>query len=162
MTCVILFFFLRDRYWSKGCALLSCLLGLTWILGVFVVNQDTIFMAYLFNIFNTLQVRIKVFLKLINNAPPTCFSIFWIRYFLDNLIKIREQTRFNLRSCKELLLEPSMVKTKKTLGDKSFQVAAPGLWNKLPSEIRAIRSYADHFKRAIKTYLFKKAFVCYS
>ena len=69
--------------------------------------------------------------------------------------------RFNLRSCKELLLERSRVKTKKTLGDKSFQVAAPGLWNKLPSEIRAIRSY-DHFKRAIKTYLFKKAFACYS
>jgi len=45
----------KIRYWSKGCALLSCLLGLTWIVGVFVVNQDTIFMAYLFNIFNTLQ-----------------------------------------------------------------------------------------------------------
>ena len=69
--------------------------------------------------------------------------------YICNLIKIREQTRFNLRSCKELLLEPSRVKTKKTLGDKSFQAAAPGLWNKLPSEIRAIRSY-DHFKRAIK------------
>ena len=81
--------------------------------------------------------------------------------YICNLIKIREQTRFNLRSCKELLLESSRVKTKKTLGDISFQVAAPGLWNKLPSEIRAIRSY-DHFKRAIKTYLFKKAFACYS
>lgn len=45
----------KIRYWSKGCALLSCLLGLTWIVGVFVVNEDTIFMAYLFNIFNTLQ-----------------------------------------------------------------------------------------------------------
>ncbi|XP_078354719.1 adhesion G protein-coupled receptor L4-like isoform X2 [Oculina patagonica] len=45
----------KIRYWAKGCALLSCLLGLTWILGVFVVNQETIFMAYLFNIFNTLQ-----------------------------------------------------------------------------------------------------------
>lgn len=45
----------KIRYWSKGCALLSCLLGLTWVVGVFVVNEDTIFMAYLFNIFNTLQ-----------------------------------------------------------------------------------------------------------
>jgi len=51
-----IFFF--NRYWSKGCALLSCLLGLTWIVGVFVVNEDTIFMAYLFNIFNTLQVGV--------------------------------------------------------------------------------------------------------
>lgn len=55
-TKIALTIVLRNRYWSKGCALLSCLLGLTWILGVFVVNQDTIFMAYLFNIFNTLQV----------------------------------------------------------------------------------------------------------
>ncbi|KAM7433239.1 the G-protein coupled receptor 2 [Porites harrisoni] len=47
--------FEKIRYWSKGCALLSCLLGLTWIVGVFVVNEDTMFMAYLFNIFNTLQ-----------------------------------------------------------------------------------------------------------
>ncbi|RMX40087.1 hypothetical protein pdam_00002301 [Pocillopora damicornis] len=54
-TKIALTIVLRNRYWSKGCALLSCLLGLTWILGVFVVNQDTIFMAYLFNIFNTLQ-----------------------------------------------------------------------------------------------------------
>ena len=69
--------------------------------------------------------------------------------------------RFPLMISGVPLLEPSRVKTKKTLGDKSFQVAAPGLWNKLPSEIRAIRSY-DHFKRAIKTYLFKKAFACYS
>ena len=67
---------------------------------------------------------------------------------------------FNLRSCKELLLEPLMVKTKNTLGDRLFQVAAPGLWNGLPSEIRAIRSY-NLFKGAVKTYLFKKAFACY-
>ncbi|XP_078354387.1 uncharacterized protein LOC144638992, partial [Oculina patagonica] len=80
--------------------------------------------------------------------------------YICNLIKIRDQTRFNLRSCKELLLQPSRAKTKKTLGDKSFQVAAPGLWNKLPSDIRSIKSY-DLFKRTIKTYLFKKAFACY-
>ena len=50
--------------------------------------------------------------------------------YICNLIKIREQTRFNLRPRKELLLEPSKVKTKKTLGDKSSHVAAPRLWNK--------------------------------
>ena len=46
---------------------------------------------------------------------------------------------------------------KKTLEDKSFQVAATRLWNTLPSEIRAIRGY-DLFKGAINTYLFKKVF----
>ena len=40
-------------------------------------------------------------------------------------MKIKERTRYDLRSSKELLLEPPLVKTKKILGDKSFQVAAP-------------------------------------
>ena len=70
--------------------------------------------------------------------------------YICNLITIKERTRYNLRSSKELLLEPPLVKTKKTLGDKSFQVAAPRLWNKLPSGIRAIRGY-DLFKGEINT-----------
>ena len=45
--------------------------------------------------------------------------------YICNLIKIKEQTRYNLRSSKELLLEPPLVRTKKTLRDKSFEVAAP-------------------------------------
>ena len=79
--------------------------------------------------------------------------------FICNFIKINEQTRNNLRSCNELLLEPpsAWVKNKKTLEDKSFQVAATRLWNTLPSEIRAIRGY-NLFKGAIKRYLFKKVF----
>ena len=80
-------------------------------------------------------------------------------FFICNFIKGNEWTRYNLRSCKELLLEPpsAWVKNRKTLEVKPFQVAAPRLWKTLPSEIRAIRGY-DLFKRAIKTYLFKKAF----
>ena len=66
----------------------------------------------------------------------------------------KERTRYNSRSCNKLLSETPLVKTKKTLGDKSFQVATPSLWNTLLSEIRAIRGY-DLFKGAIKTYLFK-------
>ena len=36
--------------------LLTCILGLTWLFGVFYINQDSLFMAYCFTIFNTLQV----------------------------------------------------------------------------------------------------------
>ena len=36
-------------------------------------------------------------------------------FYICNLIKIKERTRYNLRSSKELLLEPPLVKTKKTL-----------------------------------------------
>lgn len=45
----------RIRRWSKACMLLTCILGLTWLFGVFYINQDSIFMAYCFTIFNTLQ-----------------------------------------------------------------------------------------------------------
>jgi len=40
-------------------------------------------------------------------------------------MKIKEWTRYDLRSRKELLLEPPLVMTKKTLVDKSVQVAVP-------------------------------------
>ena len=47
--------------------------------------------------------------------------------YICNLIQIKKRTRYNLRSSKELLLEPPFVKAKKTVRDKSksFQVAAP-------------------------------------
>jgi len=35
---------------------LTCLLGTTWLLGLFFVGKATVVMAYLFNIFNVLQV----------------------------------------------------------------------------------------------------------
>ena len=60
---------------------------------------------------------------------------------------------------KELLLDPPMVKTKKSFAEKSFHKAAPRLWNTLSSGIRAIRGY-DLFNGAIKMYLLEKAFAC--
>ena len=39
----------------------------------------------------------------------------------------KERTRYNLRSRNKLLSETPLVKTKKTLGDRSFQVVAPQL-----------------------------------
>ena len=44
-----------------------------------------------------------------------------------------------------------------TLGDRSFQVAAPVLWNVLPREIRSITDLGI-FKRHLKTRLFREAF----
>ena len=51
------YFFYFFRRWSKACMLLTCILGLTWLFGVFYINQDSLFMAYCFTIFNTLQVN---------------------------------------------------------------------------------------------------------
>ena len=64
--------------------------------------------------------------------------------------------------CKyQLQLQLPKGKTKKTLGDRSFQIAAPALWNSLPASVRDIDNVLV-FKRTIKTHLFRKAFACYS
>ena len=39
----------------KGALVLIVLLGLTWIFGLFYINEHTVIMAYLFTIFNSLQ-----------------------------------------------------------------------------------------------------------
>ncbi|KAJ7388159.1 hypothetical protein OS493_039498, partial [Desmophyllum pertusum] len=44
------------RYWGKACAVLTCLLGTTWLLGLFFLGKASVVMAYLFNIFNVLQL----------------------------------------------------------------------------------------------------------
>ena len=73
------------------------------------------------------------------------------------IVSIKSKSNYSLRSNDELLLSPPVVKTLSTLGDRAFAAAAPKLWNQLPSELRRI-TFIDHFKRALKTYLFKQAF----
>ena len=48
-------------------------------------------------------------------------------------------------------------KTKKTMGDRAFQVTAPFLWNKLPRSAREATSL-ESLKTLIKTFLFKESF----
>ena len=56
-----------------------------------------------------------------------------------------------------ILLASSTFRTKVTLGDSFFQVAAPKLWNALPRGLRDIPNLHT-FKRNIKTFLFKFAY----
>ena len=62
------------------------------------------------------------------------------------------------RSSSSLLLSVPAIKSRATLGDRAFIFAAPKLWNSLPSELREIKSIAT-FKRHLKTYLFKLAYI---
>ena len=59
----------------------------------------------------------------------------------------------------ELQLLPLRTITKKTLGDRSFMASAPKLWNRLPSNVRAVNDL-NCFKRLLKTHLFRQAFSC--
>ena len=70
--------------------------------------------------------------------------------------EVKEKSFYNLRSTDELLLTTPTFKAKKTLGDRASQVAAPTLWNKLPSALRMETSLKP-FKAKLKTLLFKEA-----
>ena len=76
-----------------------------------------------------------------------------VPYYIQSLIKVKEKSSYNLRSNDELLLAPPKFKSEKTLGDRAFQVAAPTLWNKLPSALRMETSLKP-FKAKLKTVLF--------
>ena len=74
--------------------------------------------------------------------------------YLADLIKKHSPVR-KLRSSHNpnLLQEPKY--TGKKIGSKSFCVAGPRFWNRLPAELREISSL-DTFKKHLKTHLFQK------
>ncbi|CAB4018758.1 adhesion G -coupled receptor L2-like isoform X7 [Paramuricea clavata] len=45
----------KIKYWAKGAAIVTCLLGVTWVFGVFFLNSDSVAVAYIFNICNVFQ-----------------------------------------------------------------------------------------------------------
>jgi len=79
--------------------------------------------------------------------------------YLRHLISVLPPSRYNLRRNDDsaVLLTFLTIRTKKTLGDRSFTSAAPRLWNLLPTTIRSISSI-DIFKIMPKTFLFNRAF----
>ena len=89
-----------------------------------------------------------------DHITPTLVNLHWLpvtyrvkciydnapQYFKD-LIKVKSSTRYNLRSDREMLLEDYSTRSKKTLGDRTFKVAAPRIWNILPKDIRKQDNY---------------------
>ena len=64
---------------------------------------------------------------------------------------------YKLRSSGSILLSMPAVRSKTTLGDTAFMVAAPRLWNSLPKELRAI-TIVNSFKAHIRTYIFRTVY----
>jgi len=77
--------------------------------------------------------------------------------YITELITVKPLSLYNLRSDGELFLQRPTIKSSVTLGDHSFALAAPLLWNELPTEICDANSILI-FKKLLKTFLFKKAF----
>ena len=77
--------------------------------------------------------------------------------YITELITVKPLFHYNLRSDGELFLQRPTIKSSATLGDRSFALAAPTLWNELPTEICHANSILT-FKKLLKTFLFIKAF----
>ena len=77
--------------------------------------------------------------------------------YICDLVTLKKPSNYNLRSKNSLVLDPPKIKSLATLGDRSFSVAAPKLWNKLPNYITTSASISI-FKSRLKTYLFSVAF----
>ena len=103
-----------------------------------------------------LPVRSRIHYKML---LITCTQVIGhAKFYLSDLISIQHPSSYHLRRTDNgRLLERPSVKTKKTLGDRAFQVAAAFLWNKLPRSAREATNL-ESFKTSIKTFLFKESF----
>ena len=78
--------------------------------------------------------------------------------YLSDLIAILPSSIYDLRrNSNGILLARSTLRTKKTMGDCAFEIAAPILWSSLPFSVRQAGTIAN-FKRLLKSYLFTKTY----
>ena len=97
------------------------------------------------------RIHFKVLLltfKAINLLAPS---------YICDLVTVKKPSNYNLRSNNSLVLDLPKVKSSATLGDRSFNFAAPKLQNNLPNYIRTSVSITI-FKSQLKMHLFRGAF----
>ena len=98
------------------------------------------------------RIKFKVILitfKAIKGAAPN---------YLQELISFKGNSSYGLRSNDSFLLAQPRQRTLTTLGDRTFAVAAPMLWNCLPVELRNPNISIESFKVKLKTHLFQEAY----
>ena len=86
-----------------------------------------------------LPMRARIHCKIL---PITCKILHGhAPKYLSDLISIQQPLCYSLRrNDNDPLLKRPIAKTKKTMGDRAFQIAAPLLWNKLPRSAREARN----------------------
>ena len=98
--------------------------------------------------------------KALNGMSPSYIKELVVPYHIivpyHNIVPYTPARR--LRSCDKSFLKIPKSRTS-SFGDRMFGAAAPRLWNSLPDHIRLNNSSIDDFKRSLKTYLFKLAFL---
>ena len=77
--------------------------------------------------------------------------------YIRELITVRERTGMTLRSEEAIVLIVPPKPRLPSYGDRAFYIAAPVLWNALPSNIRQAKTL-ETFKSLLKTHLFRQAY----
>ncbi|XP_068759144.1 uncharacterized protein [Montipora capricornis] len=103
-----------------------------------------------------LSIRQRVNFKIILFAFKAIHGI--AQPNIPELISIKAHSAYSLTSDNGIPLSPSIIKTRKTLGNRAFQVAAPQLWNALPLELSQNTNISS-FKRCLKTHQFKSIYL---
>jgi len=73
----------------------------------------------------------------------------YISDLLTSVAKIPDRSTLRASSCGNLVVPW----TRRRISDRAFFVAAPRAWNRLPTELKLLRS-TDSFHRDLKTFLF--------
>jgi hypothetical protein len=96
------------------------------------------------------RIQYKIILmvfKALNDMAPS---------YIRDMLEYKSSSTRSLRSDDQKLLVVPRSRTV-TYGDRNFRNAAPKLWNNLSLHIRSLTD-TDHFKRELKTVLFKQAY----
>ena len=78
--------------------------------------------------------------------------------YLEDLVRPWNNARYGLRCASSYCIQVPCIKSKKTLGDRSFFVSAAQLWNNLPLAVKSANRLSI-FKSKLKTHLYNRAFV---
>jgi len=78
----------------------------------------------------------------------------YISDLLTSVANIPGRSTLHASSCVNLVVP----RTRRRIGDRAFSVAAPQAWNRLPMELKLLRS-TDSFRRDLKTFLFHSVYV---
>ena len=73
--------------------------------------------------------------------------------YISDLINVRKHTRYSLRYKPGTIVLHPAKKMKKSFGDRSFNVAAPTLWNTLPVSL-SNTDFISTFQSCHKTFSF--------
>ena len=133
----------RASLQSNANFLLACLAVTDALTGL--IAQPSFVLWRKFLLLGTTHLAVTY--KALNDLAPT---------YVRDLLTPYTPPRQLRSSSKDLLSIPHF--NLKTYGARSFSVAAPTLWNTLPSDIKNSSS-VSLFKHELKTFLFKKAFL---